>query len=129
MLCAFCAFLWLKEHLLIGGHFELRFNYILGTGANHHAKLARLDHVTHLTIPKPEMFRTKHKLDTPLLTRLQRQALKTLELLDRPGHRCDRVANVKLDHFITRSTPCVFYFSTHRQLSVSIDARRAELQV
>ncbi len=49
------------------------------------------------------MFAIQHKLNPPLLTRLQRNALKTLQLLDRPRHRGHRIANVKLDHLITRS--------------------------
>src|SRR5829696_588468 len=49
---------------------QLCFEDIDGIGSNHHAELARLNHVTHLTIPESEMLRAQHKLDAPLLTRL-----------------------------------------------------------
>ena len=49
---------------------ELRFEDIDGIGANHYLKFARLDYITHVTIPEPEMLRPQHKLNAPLLTRL-----------------------------------------------------------
>ena len=98
------------------GYFELGFDDFGAIGSDHYAKLARLDHVAHLAIPKAEMLVAQHKLNAPFLARLQRDALKTFQLFNRPGHAGHQIANVELDHLITRSLARVFNFNTHGQL-------------
>src|ERR1051325_2531206 len=56
---------------ILRGYLKRRFGKINRIISNHHSEFARLDDITHLTIPKSEMFRAEHKLNSPLLTRLQ----------------------------------------------------------
>src|SRR5690349_22844642 len=42
---------------------KLCFDHILRVCANHHAKLARLDHKTHLAVPKRKLIVRQRKLD------------------------------------------------------------------
>ena len=68
------------------------------------------------------------KLNAPFLARLQRDTLKTFQLFNGPRHRGDEIANVELDHFITRSLARVFNFNAHGQLPIRTDAWRAEVE-
>src|SRR6185437_2165567 len=110
-------------------NFEFGFEDIDGIRTDHHLKLARLDNISQLTIPKPELLRPKHELDATLLTGLQRHALKSFQLFYRTRHRRDEVTNVQLDHFIAGPLTCVLNLNTNRELSVRGDLRGAELRL
>src|SRR6185369_10908872 len=53
-----CLCAWSR---MLGGYLKCGCFDVDGVCTNHHLKFARLDHITHLTIPEPELLRSKHK--------------------------------------------------------------------
>src|SRR5262245_46982070 len=81
-------------------HLETRCLQVGRTVADHYLEFTRLDHETVLAVPEAEVLRRQREFNALLLSRAQRDAPESFQLLDRPGDAGRDIAEVELHDLV-----------------------------
>src|ERR1700678_2151156 len=100
-----------------------------GTAADEYLELARLDTPDHILIQQGKVVGVEDKPNGLFLTRLQRHAFETAELLFIDGDAADLVMDVELADLVAFSGTCVRDFNRYRTLPPSTLLIRHDDQV